>query len=427
MRIRTGLAARWRRLDSTRLRELRLVTADWLWAVLPLPLSLQFQIVSLDGWGLWGGPMGALIEQESARYGSLLPGLLYIGLPVLFASAVTLLRREYPLWLMGVAFVLLLGFANPLPMLVAVYSHAAHSRSPVYSAVWGAVYVVTVVVVYREEGGVTISMVVSTTLALLVLGLFVSTRRRLLESLRERAERLERERYLLAEQAIAAERTRIAREMHDVVAHRVSLIVLHAGGLEVATAESSTATTAELIRRTGRQALGELRDILGVLREDSVIAAPKHPRSELEDIRELIAQWREAGMRVEFHPNASSIEDLAPNVRRMAFHVVKEALTNAAKHATGAQVCVRLDRLPRALRVEVVNGAAPETAPLGPRSGFGLIGLRERVAAMGATMDVGPDAEGGWRLTVELPQERNRALEPFERGDRAPSHGLGPR
>ena len=99
--------------------------------------------------------MGTLVEQESARYGPLLPGLLYIGFPALFASAATLVRREHPLWLMGIAFVLLLGFADPLPMLVAVYSHAAHSRSPLYSAVWGAVYVVTVVVVYREEGAPT--------------------------------------------------------------------------------------------------------------------------------------------------------------------------------------------------------------------------------------------------------------------------------
>jgi len=400
----TGFLAWWRSLDPRRWRELRLVTADWLWALTPLPFSLQFQLVSLEGWGLWGGPMGELVEQESVRYGTLLPALLYVVLPVLFAVAATVVRRSMPLWLMCVAFLLLLGFANPVPALVAVYSHAVHSRRPVWSSLWGGVYVVTAVLVYREEGGDVVFMAVLAMLAFLVLGLFLSTRHQLVESLREKAERLERERHLLAEQAVNVERTRIAREMHDVVAHRVSLIVLHAGGLQVSTAEPSSATTAELIRETGRRALGELREILGVLREDSAASEPKRPQPEIEDVRELISEWREAGMRVALDSYPSSTQDLPLAVRHTAFQVVKEALTNAVKHAIGTQVSVRLDRSPHALRITVTNDVVSELARLAPQGGYGLIGLRERVNAVGGTMTAGLDPEGGWRLTVELPE-----------------------
>src|SRR5699024_5740819 len=104
------------------------------------------------------------------------------------------------------------------------------------------------------------------------------TRRQLIDRLHERAERLEREQHLMAEQAITAERTRIAREMHDVVAHRVSLMVLHAGGLEVSSTDERAAETAGVIRTTGREALAELRNILGVLRDETTEAAPTAPQ-----------------------------------------------------------------------------------------------------------------------------------------------------
>ena len=400
----TGFLAWWRSRDARRWRELRLVAADWLWAVVPLPLSLHFQVMSLEGWGLLGGPLGELFEQESLRYGPVLPGLLYVVLPVLFAAAATVARRSMPLWLMCIAFVLLLGFANPVPALVAVYSHTVHSRKPLWSSLWGVAYAATMFLVYWEEEAEAVFMAVLAMLALLALGLFLSTRHQLVESLRERAERLERERYLLAEQAVSVERTRIAREMHDVVAHRVSLIVLHAGGLQVSTAEPSSATTAELIRETGRHALGELREILGVLREDSGTFVKKRLQHEIEDIQELMSEWREAGMRVDFHADPSSTQALPLDVRNTVFHVVKEALTNAAKHATGSPVFVRLDRGPHALRVEVTNDAVSEPVRPAPRGGFGLIGLRERVNAVGGTMAAGPTPEGSWRLTVELPE-----------------------
>lgn len=173
----------------------------------------------------------------------------------------------------------------------------------------------------------------------------------------------------------------------------------------MSTAEPSSATTAELIRETGRRALGELREILGVLREDSVASEPKRPQPEIEDVRELIAEWREAGMRVALDSYPASTHDLPLTARQTAFHVVKEALTNAAKHAMGSRVSVRLDRGPHALRVTVTNDAVSELARLAPQGGYGLVGLRERVNAVGGTMSAGPDPGGGWCLTVELPED----------------------
>uniref|UniRef100_UPI000ABA6EF9 sensor histidine kinase n=1 Tax=Nocardiopsis listeri TaxID=53440 RepID=UPI000ABA6EF9 len=221
-----------------------------------------------------------------------------------------------------------------------------------------------------------------------IAGLWIGTRRELVERLRERAERLEREQHMMAEQAITAERTRIAREMHDVVAHRVSLMVLHAGGLEVSSIDERTERAAGLIRTTGREALTELRGILGVLREEEGQAAPTAPQPVLADVEGLVAQWRGAGMDVVCeHDGERGVLPLG--VQRTAFRVVQEALTNAAKHATGARVRVGLCYGVGRLEVEVSNGPVPGVVHSPPRSGYGLTGLRERVALAGGEVSAG--------------------------------------
>jgi signal transduction histidine kinase len=400
---------RWCGLDQRRRREIRLTAADWSFALLPMPISLMFQTQSADGWGLWGAALGAFVQGQSDFYGPVLPVLLYYLLPVVFAAAATVVRRSYPLWLLCIAFVLLLGFANLVVPLVAVYSYAVHSDRPLFPSLWAVLFMVTMAGLYWSAALDIVFVAVMATLSLLVLGLYVQTRRQLVDNLQERARRLEHEQHLLAEQAVGAERTRIAREMHDVVAHRVSLIVLHAGGLEVSTTDQRAVEAAELIRHTGRQALGELRDILGVLREHSAQPPPTRPQPTLDNVAELVAEWQEAGMRIDLEGLSPSAGAIPPTAQHTAFHVAKEGLTNAAKHAAGAWVRLEVSREADLLRMEVTNGPSPDLAVRPPASGFGLAGLQERVAAVGGHLTSGPREDGGWRLCAELSVVRERA------------------
>jgi signal transduction histidine kinase len=242
-------------------------------------------------------------------------------------------------------------------------------------------------------------------------GLFIRFRRQLVLSLRDRAERAETEAQLRAEQAQQRARDEIAREMHDVLGHRLSLLSVHAGALEFrpdAPAEE-VARAAKVIRDNAHQALQDLREVVGVLR------APvgELPQPTLADVRQLVAESGRAGMRVTLHDETS---DVVPDLAgRTAYRVVQEALTNARKHAPGAQVGVHLAGSPGAgLTVEVRNDAptagpdpgpahASGPAPPDPGAGQGLAGLAERVALASGRLEHGPTAEGGWRLSVWLP------------------------
>ncbi len=242
-------------------------------------------------------------------------------------------------------------------------------------------------------------------------GLFIRFRRQLVLSLRDRAERAETEAQLRAEQAQQRARDEIAREMHDVLGHRLSLLSVHAGALEFrpdAPAEE-VARAAKVIRDNAHQALQDLREVVGVLR------APvgELPQPTLADVRQLVAESGRAGMRVTLHDETS---DVVPDLAgRTAYRVVQEALTNARKHAPGAQVRVHLAGSPGAgLTVEVRNDAptagpdpgpahASGPAPPDPGAGQGLSGLAERVALARGRLEHGPTAEGGWRLSVWLP------------------------
>lgn len=235
-------------------------------------------------------------------------------------------------------------------------------------------------------------------------GLYVNARRHLLAELVERAGRLERERNLVDARARAEERTRIAREMHDVVAHRVSLMVLQAGALELAVDQSpgKAAQAAQTIRTTGRQALEELRHIVGVLRSDED-AVPLAPQPTLADLDTLIEDWKQAGARVELHV-AGDHRPLPAPVERTAYRLVQEALTNARKHAQGSGARVELDYRPRGLKVTVINSQSRVSRPPElPGGGHGLAGLRERVALAGGVLEAGPTEDGGFRVAARLP------------------------
>jgi signal transduction histidine kinase len=246
--------------------------------------------------------------------------------------------------------------------------------------------------------------VLSTTLPAL-LSLYFEARRQLLQSLRDRAERAEREQHLLAEQARAEERRRLAGEMHDVVTHRLSLMVLHAGALGVTSADAGVRTAAEDIRREGARALDELRDLVGVLRNGAEAGARTLSPEEPGDPARLVEESRSVGVATEFAVDGDPAQ-VSPTVARTAYRLVQEALTNVRKHAPGASATVSLRYHRGGLDVSVASTAAahpPDPALAGSGSGSGLAGLRQRVELVGGRFDAGPAPGGGFRVGAILP------------------------
>ena len=230
-------------------------------------------------------------------------------------------------------------------------------------------------------------------------GLFVRARRELVRSLREQADRA-------GDEAREAERRRIAREMHDVLAHRLSLLSVHAGALEFnpdAPAEE-VGEAARVIRESARAALDELRGVIGVLREDRGDSLTRPPQPTLADLGALVEESRAAGMRL-----SAEIElgEAAPPdaVGRTAYRIVQEGLTNARKHAPGAAVTLTVRATDDELQVEV-RSLAPVAVASGsplPGAGTGLIGLAERVTLAGGELESGVDPEGAFVLRARLP------------------------
>ncbi|MFG1916083.1 sensor histidine kinase [Micromonospora sp. NPDC048898] len=231
----------------------------------------------------------------------------------------------------------------------------------------------------------------------LVVGLWTRARRDTLVALRDRAERLEREQEARADRVRAEERTRIAREMHDVVAHRVSLMVVHAGALEVTANDPATVDAAALIRTTGREALTDLREVLGVLRQAGPAVVPERG---LDALDELIGESRAAGLRVH-RRDEGVVSALPATVGRTAYRVVREALTNVRKHAADAETTVCLRYLPDGLEVLVRNGPSEGGQSL-PGAGQGLLGLRERVELLGGRLEA-TAVDGGFLVRALIP------------------------
>ncbi|MGI5340960.1 sensor histidine kinase [Streptomyces sp. CA-181903] len=239
----------------------------------------------------------------------------------------------------------------------------------------------------------------------LALGLWAGSHRRLVAALDDQVERLRVERGLRAEQARLAERARIAAEMHDVLAHRLTVLALHAGALRrrAAGLPEPVAERLDLLRTTSTEALADLRDVLGALRhtDDGPDAADRREPG-LRELTDLLAEARAAGQAVEadIAGDAASV----PVSHRLAVHrVVQEALTNARKHASGApvRVAVRYGTAGSAVEVRNAAGTPSEAAELG--GGYGLIGLTERVTALGGRLEYGPSDRGGWRMTAVIP------------------------
>jgi signal transduction histidine kinase len=237
-------------------------------------------------------------------------------------------------------------------------------------------------------------------------GRFTRVRRELVISLRDRAERLESEQQLRVAQAREAERRRIAREMHDVLAHRISLLSVHAGALEFRPDASSqeVAEAAGVIRATAQTALQELRDVIGVLRDDVEERTPEPPQPTLSQIPALIEESRAVGMDVRWHDGVPDIRAIPHAPGRTAYRVVQEGLTNARKHAPSAAVDVTVSANSRpALVVEVISRRAVGATQSHSLPGTGLVGLAERVALAGGELEHGAQPNGDFVLRATLP------------------------
>jgi signal transduction histidine kinase len=237
--------------------------------------------------------------------------------------------------------------------------------------------------------------------AIWLCGLYISIRRRYTRSLEERAERLERERDAQVQVAAAAERARIAREMHDVIAHSISVMVVQADGAAY-TVESDAKRAKramETIGATGRQALAEMRQMLGVLREDG--EATLAPQPGVEQLTDLLAQIRSAGLSVDLTVHGVPAT-LPAGLQLAVYRIVQEALTNTRKHAgPGATARVGLYYGDHAIEIRIRDdgrGAVP-----GDGRGHGLVGMRERVAVYGGSVRAVPMPEGGFEVIARLP------------------------
>jgi signal transduction histidine kinase len=224
----------------------------------------------------------------------------------------------------------------------------------------------------------------------------------------ERAAHLEREHAAEARRAVAEERTRIARELHDVVAHRVSLMTVQAGAAKTVAADDPEAAlqAMEAVEKAGRQALGELRHLLDVLRPEAE-ADGLGPQPGLADVPRLVDQFKEAGVDVSLRMDRAQAS-LPAHVDLSAYRIVQEALTNVLKHAgPTARAEVRLRTNSHGVAIEVSDTGRSDT--ILPGSGRGIVGMRERALLLGGSLDAGPRPTGGFQVVAHLPIGEDQA------------------
>jgi signal transduction histidine kinase len=240
--------------------------------------------------------------------------------------------------------------------------------------------------------------------AALGLGLYAATRRAYLKELHDRAERLERERDQQNELAAAGERARISREMHDIVAHHLAVMIALSEGAAAASAGSSprAADAMRTVSATGRQALADTRRLLSGPGDPAEQDGGRQPLPDLSGLDRLIATVRAAGLPVSYELHGAPAP-LSAAAQLAVYRLIQEALTNTLKHGgEGASAVVRLSYLPGELRVEIEDDGAGATAPQPETAGRGLTGMRQRVETFGGVVQAGPRAPAGWRVAAHL-------------------------
>lgn len=375
--------------------------------------------------------LGALFVLDAVRSAAE-PGT---GIPVTepvvggLACLALLLRRRRPVTVAAVLIPsMALSAAAMGPTVVAIGAVAVRRSWRVTGMVLAA-HVVTVVTLFalvaRSTGDFVLGCVVLLALdaAAVATGLLVRSQRQLVASLRERAREVEERQRLQVEQARHAERERIAREMHDVLAHRISLLAVHAGALEVRrSAPEADRRAAGVVRECAYEVLEDLRTLLGMLRDepgaetDTAAATggdADRPQPALADLPALVEQSRQAGTPVTLESDLHVLATAPEAVGRHVYRVVQEGLTNARKHAPGQPVRIRMIG-GETLSVEITNplpaptpgtgtGTGTAVVPALPGAGSGLIGLRERMDLVGGRLEHGRTPDGRFRLRAQVP------------------------
>ena len=360
------------------------------------------------------------VAQVSAPHGSAKPWWLAIPLNVAM-TAPLVFRRKYP---QTVAYtVLLVGFAHGTLEIglgsltvgaVALYTmvmYVGRRRALYYLAALIAVNAVSFALTWRSDSYLIYSIVVGLTFAFCwVLGEFIGARQAYHSEVEARLHLLETERDQASRIAVAEERSRIARELHDVVAHAVSVIVVQADGASYAVRSNPglAERAIQTISHTGREALTELRRLLEVLRNEHSPGGPRIPQPDAQSLAELAQRVREAGVPVRLEVDGE-LSGLPAGVSLGVFRIVQESLTNTLKHAgPGARAQVYVRRTDEAVDVEVSDDGAGKARALVAAGealpgGNGVIGMRERANVYGGSLEVGPAPGGGWRVHAMLP------------------------
>jgi signal transduction histidine kinase len=321
-------------------------------------------------------------------------------------------RRRWPV---GVALVMaplvVVSLLSTGAALVALFTVAARRRLATAGLVGSLYLLVTLIHLWRRMDNLSdwtsILPGIVVTAAALTWGALIRTRQKAVWELHERARRAEEDQQRRVQQAEEQERNRIAREMHDVMAHRISLVSLHAAALEFQPdlPAEQVGKIAGIIRDNAHQSLEELREIIGLLREESDPDAPRRPLPSAENLAELVEQSRLAGMSVRLDNAVSDLRSVPDGVGRNAYRILQEGLTNARKHAPDSPVTVSLrGAAGSALEIEVSN---PRPAGAGsakiPGTGTGLVGLRERVRLAGGRLEHGVTPAGQFHLFASIP------------------------
>ena len=359
------------------------------------------------GGGIYGP--GALLE-NGARPSDAAAALI-VAAGVLACAAIWCRRR----WPVGVALLtVVLGGLSPAAggaALIGLFSAAVHRRSAVVIAIAALAIALLPAYfsLYPDDIPFWVNVVLAAGIQAAVVGwgMFIRSQRELMLSLRERTRQAEAERDLRVGQARAQERTRIAREMHDVLAHRLSLLSLHAGALEVhpEAPPEEIARAAGVVRASAHQALEDLRQVIDVLRAEPASSEAQRPQPTLRDVAALVEESREAGTAVELEQHVDA-EGVPTATGRTVYRIMQEGLTNARKHSPLAAVVASVDGAPGdGLTVEILTRRP--LAQLGhvdiPGAGAGLIGLAERVGLAGGRLEHGRTATGDHRLWAWLP------------------------
>lgn len=379
------------------------------------------------GFALFGITYEPFFAVEAGKEPNIIDVRIFLDL-VLGVLALCLypLRRRFPLPIVGTIVLLSMVSVSAAPTMALSLVSVTIRRKPVEIAVVFALAFVTGMVgelffpLTEPLPWWQNAIVMVVVLALnLMIGLYIGGRRQLLVSLQEQANSAQREEHARMQGARAGERTRIAREMHDVLAHRLSLVALHAGALEYRSdlSPAETREAAGIIRQNAHLALGELRDVLGMLRDPNTLFADEHdrPQPTLAELPGLLEQSRAVGTPTGFQIQPgleTKLAQLPETTGRHMYRVIQEALTNARRHAPGAPVSLMLSGKPgKEIRMRAHNrlitshpeGGASEALP---SSGLGLVGLGERLRLAGGDLVISDEDGEEFSMEAWLPWEK---------------------